>query len=241
VLIELSQPSRSGAILTSGERFVYGGPMRRLSSAAVAFAVITMTGAGLGDTAASAKPRQPNCRHFFTHSQIVSAVGGSAAITSLQEARASAIYGSEIPTGTNCGYLWDTSTDPPVGDPMYSCSPDSLGRYANYSPGYGWIVAYDYTSKQWKRLKHIQKTSAVAPDPNHDQAQESHSIKLGHKSQAFYIYDKDYCNPDGTSGAYALYVRTHRHDLLTINLWPATLAAEQGLAEYVLVHDSKFF
>ena len=214
-------------------------PMRRLSLAVVAVVVITMTGASLGGSAASAKPRQPDCRHFFTHRQIVNALGGSAAITSLQKARASAIYGSEIPTGTNCGYLWDTSTNPPAGYPM--CSLNSLGRFANYSPGYGWIVAYNYTGKQWKRLTHIQKNTAVAPDPNHDRTQKYHSIKLGHRSQAFYIYDKDYCNPDGTSGAYALYVRTHRHDLLTMFLWPATLGAEEGLAEYVLTHDSKFF
>jgi hypothetical protein len=213
--------------------------MRRLSSAAVALVVIAMTCASLGGSAASAKPRQPNCRHFFTHSQIVNALGGSAAITSLQQARASAIYGSEIPTGTNCGYLWDTSTGPPAGFP--ACSPDGLGSGIPYSPGYGWIVAYNYTDKQWKNLKHFQKASPVAPDPNHDQTQQSHSIKLGHKSQAFYIYDKDYCNPDGTFGAYALYVRTHRHDLLTMFLWPATLGAEQSLAEYVLTHDSKFF
>jgi hypothetical protein len=215
--------------------------MRRLSSASVALVAITMAVVGLGGSAASAKPQKPNCRHFFTHGQIVDALGGSAAITSLQKAPASSIYGSEIPDGTNCGYLWDSSTDPPGGDPMYSCTPDSLGRYTNYSPGYGWIVSYDYTSKQWKRLKHAQKTNAVAPDPNNDQAQEYHSINLGLRSQAFYIYDKDYCTPDGTYGAYALYVRTHRHDLLTIDLWPATLDAEQILAEYVLTNDSKFF
>jgi hypothetical protein len=218
--------------------------MRRLSSASVALVVITMAVYGLGGGAAFAehqKPDQPNCRHFFTKDQIVNALGGSAAITSLQKAPSSSLYGREIPDGTNCGYLWDSSTDPPGGDPMYSCDPDSLGRFTNYSPGYGWIVSYDYTSKQWKHLKHAQKTSPLAPDPNQDTAQQYHSIKLGHKSQAFYVYDKDYCDPSGAYGGYALYVRTRRHNLLTIFLWPATIDAEQGLAEYVLTHDSKFF
>ena len=181
-------------------------PMRRLSLAVVAVVVITMTGASLGGSAASAKPRQPDCRHFFTHRQIVNALGGSAAITSLQKARASAIYGSEIPTGTNCGYLWDTSTNPPAGYPM--CSLNSLGRFANYSPGYGWIVA--------PRL-HGQAVEAPDAHPEEhgrcsgSEPRSDTEVPLdqaGAQEPGLLYLRQDYCNPDGTSGAYALYVPT---------------------------------
>jgi hypothetical protein len=178
-----------------------------------------------GTGAASAKSKKPEPCKLFTHAQIVKAVSPDADLVSLQRAPSSAIYGSLIPNGTNCGYLWNSSnTGAQPGNPAGACGYEALGSGSNYSPGYGWIVSYGFSGKQWKRLKHSQATSPQAPDPNGLNGQVEHKINLGHKSQAFYVEDKAYCDPTNPDlFAYTLYVRTRHHNLMAIFLWPSKL------------------
>jgi hypothetical protein len=198
-----------------------------------AFAPLTAPVPAIATTPATAK-RQPGCQTFFTATQIDNAIGPGANVVSLQKARASAIYGSLIKHGQNCGFLWDTSASPPAGNPAGSCDPDSLGRYSDYSPGFGWIVSYGYSNQEWKKLQHEEKTEPVAPDPNSNPNQPVAKVKLSHKSRAFTVTDPTYCQPTGELPATALYVLTRHHDLLVIFMWPMTAGAEMGLAESVL-------
>jgi hypothetical protein len=190
--------------------------------------------------AVTAAKHQPGCQAFFTQQQIDDAIGPGANVVSLQKARASALYGSLIKHGQNCGFLWDTSTDPPAGDPRYSCDSDSLGRYSDYSPGFGWIVSYGFTNKEWKQLQHAEKTEPVAPDPNSNPNQPFAKVRLGHKSKAFMISDPTYCKSTGELPAAALYVLTRHHDLLALFMWPMSAGAEEGLATSVLVAKPGF-
>jgi hypothetical protein len=208
-------------------------------AACCALALLTATDRASATAPVRAK-HQPGCQTFFTATQIDDAIGPGASVVSLQKARASAIYGSLIAHGQNCGFLWDTTTLPPPGDPMDSCDPDSMGRFSDYSPGFGWIVSYGYSNQEWKKLQHSQKTHAVAPDPNDNPNQPVAKIKLGHKSRAFTVTDSTYCQPTGELPATALYVLTRHHDLLVLFMWPMSAGAEIGLAETVLNGKPKF-
>ncbi len=217
--------------------------MRRLLAILSAFVAVAAVVAV--PVTAKKHAKKPGCRAFFSHKQVVDALGGSASIGKIYETTQGQ-FGRIIGPASVCGAPWGTSSNPPAGDPYESCDRDALGSGFTGESG-EWIVKYGYSKKQWAKLVKFEKAHHTPlPDPNANPKQKFKAYKhgLGRGSKAFYVHDPVFCNtkaPPYALQAWALYVYTKHHDLLVISLWPSPIESQVGLATYVLRHHRPSF